>query len=88
MLRLSGVVQTVQRQDWFMSVDLQNSFFLYIPITTEHICFLWFVFKGQVLQFQVLHFWPLSSTTSIFKMYASGLHSCGCQWHQDSAVLR
>lgn len=80
---LSCITETAQRLDWFMLVDLQNSFFLMSPshqILSKY-TFIYFLHSNSKS-------WPLSRNTGIFKMYANRLLSCGCQWHYDSTMPR
>ena len=55
MLRTVEVLQSIQENDWFTTIDLKDAYF-HIPIAPHHRHFLRFAFEGQAYQFCVLPF--------------------------------
>ena len=55
MLRLSRLLASIRRGDWFTTVDLRDAYF-HIPIYKNHRKFLRFFFQGNAYEYNVLPF--------------------------------
>lgn len=62
MLSVTDLVQSIQPQDCFTSVDLHDTY-CHVLTAPEHWCILWFAFQGQAFHFYVM---PFSLSTVLF----------------------
>lgn len=69
---LKIITAVIQRNDWMISIDLENAYF-HIPVAKNHQHYLRFHFKGSHFEFRCLPFWPLFSPKNLFK---SSSNSC------------
>ncbi|KAL0201494.1 hypothetical protein M9458_004681, partial [Cirrhinus mrigala] len=55
MLTVSQVVSQIRSEDWFVTIDLKDAYFL-VSILPQHRKFLRFAFRGEAYQYRVLPF--------------------------------
>lgn len=67
MLRTTDVLQATMPQDWFVTIDLKDSYF-HIPIAPEHRQILQFTIGGSNISVQGSSVWPGFGSKSFFKV--------------------
>lgn len=87
-----SVATAVQRDDWAVSLDLQDAYF-HVPVHPEFQPFLRFYFEGKVYQFKALPFGLASAPlifTTIVKAFIAPFHTMGFKLHcyLDDWLLR